>query len=144
MTDTISAHVRGSTFLPSIPLFPLVAVSWYPAWDSRFVVTFLGAYIERLLRRSVLCSSCSNPPPPRRSSFQVTGRRHAGGSQHRYHAETRVPPSLLRRYRAYPPNVWVWNRFLGPRSEDGLEDEQCLQDFRLRRKCHLVPIGGRH
>lgn len=34
MADTISAYVRGSTFLPAIPPIPVATVTWFQAWDS--------------------------------------------------------------------------------------------------------------
>jgi len=34
MADTISAYVRGSTYLPSLPSLPVTTVSWYQAWDT--------------------------------------------------------------------------------------------------------------
>jgi hypothetical protein len=33
MADTLSAYVRGSTFLPPIPQMPIATVNWYQAWD---------------------------------------------------------------------------------------------------------------
>jgi hypothetical protein len=33
MADAISAYVRGSTFLPESPQYPIVTVNWYQAWD---------------------------------------------------------------------------------------------------------------
>lgn len=34
MSDAISAYVRGSTFLPSIPPLPIATVTWFQVWDS--------------------------------------------------------------------------------------------------------------
>ena len=33
LADTVSAYVRGSTFLPNIPPLPITTVNWYQAWD---------------------------------------------------------------------------------------------------------------
>jgi len=33
LSDTISAYVRGSTFLPAVPPLPVTTVNWYQAWD---------------------------------------------------------------------------------------------------------------
>ena len=48
ISDTISAYVRGSTFLPAVPPLPVATVNWFQAWDcsgkglslSRFEVVF--------------------------------------------------------------------------------------------------------
>lgn len=34
MGDTISAYVRGTTFLPSAPPIPVATVNWFQVWDS--------------------------------------------------------------------------------------------------------------
>ena len=44
MANTISAYVRGSTYLPNIPPLPIATVTWYQAWD----VYGNGAFIFRL------------------------------------------------------------------------------------------------
>jgi len=33
LADTVSAYVRGSTFLTNIPPLPFTTVNWYQAWD---------------------------------------------------------------------------------------------------------------
>jgi len=41
MADTLSAYVRGSTFLPNLPPLPVATVSWYQAWDPSGNGTFV-------------------------------------------------------------------------------------------------------
>ena len=65
IADTVSAYVRGSTFLPNIPPLPIATVNWYQAWDtsgkglSPFLpeVAFRDAYVDHTLQRSIRCNS---------------------------------------------------------------------------------------
>jgi len=41
MADTLSALVRGSTFLPGTPTIPTATVSWFQAWDDAGKGAFL-------------------------------------------------------------------------------------------------------
>lgn len=34
MADTVSALVRGSTFLPNLPPIPIGSLNWFQAWDN--------------------------------------------------------------------------------------------------------------
>ena len=43
MSDTISAYVRGSTFLPAIPPLPVATVNWYQAWDPSGKGSFVSS-----------------------------------------------------------------------------------------------------
>ena len=65
IANTISAYVRGSTFSPHPPPYPVATLNWYQAWgvSGKGVLVFSlgavfhGAYIELLPQRSIPCNS---------------------------------------------------------------------------------------
>jgi len=55
IADTISAYVRGSTFLPNLPPIPVASLNWYQTWNpsgkGSFVFSFSVAHILNTCRR---------------------------------------------------------------------------------------------
>jgi hypothetical protein len=48
MADTLSAYVRGSTFLPNVPPNPITSVNWYQAWDASGKGAFVYSHPRRI------------------------------------------------------------------------------------------------
>ena len=77
------------------------------------------------------------------SSFQAPGNRRARTAQHLHRAKTRIPPSLLYRYRAHPPHVRIRTRFQADWAEDdlgGAKYEHDVQLYRLPRRFDVVSM----
>ena len=92
MADTISAYVRGSTFLPAIPPNPVATVTWFQVWDSAgkgpslFFCGFAASVLNVracVLQRSILCNTLSNltmAPKCKRSGYRSPTSRSSSTS----------------------------------------------------------------